>query len=409
MRALRSAGLALLLCVVALAALFASPTRARAVEYNLSGSAQLDYHYVLPAGPTDPRPPTHTIDGFTEELSIKLAVDVTAHLSANVKVCWGCHGFELGMGFVDYRVADELNIRAGRFIPTFGEFQLRHDVANHRTSDRPLPYDMGRMLYLFQFNRSVLPLPYVETGIELSGQHFFGNRVQLDYAAHVVAGLRSNAPNATDVDFIASRSAVPYYVDNNSAPSAGGRLGFTFRLGERTDLTLGGSAIYGPYDASSRLSYFILGADAFLRAGRTNLRAEYLIRRTEMDSSSPGRFLYDLPANNPDGSPMLPLFNAKDGWYVELEQPINRRLELVFRWDGLHRAGNVLNGSELQSDAGISRLTAGANIIIERGYRFKVNVEHWLFWGFRENQGPSVFVFGVPQALSAHVSAVAVF
>lgn len=161
-----------------------------------------------------------------------------------MKVCWGCHGFELGMGFVDFRVADELNFRVGRFNPTFGEFQLRHDVANHRTSDKPLPYDMGRMLHLFEFNRSVLPIPYVDNGLEVSGSHFFGTAVQLDYAAHVVTELRTPDAAPYDVDFIASRAA--YYVDNNSVPSVGGRVGLTFRLAERVDLASAARCSTGP-------------------------------------------------------------------------------------------------------------------------------------------------------------------
>jgi hypothetical protein len=51
----------------------------------------------------------------------------------------------------------------------------------------------------------------------------------------------------------------------------------------------------------------------------------------------------------------------------------------------------------------------GANVLIERGYRLKLNVEHWMFWGFRENLGPGWLLAGYPQALSAHLSAVATF
>ena len=80
-------------------------------------------------------------------------------ISANMKVCYGCHGFEADMMYFDVRVADELNFRVGRFSPSFGAFNLRHDPANHRLSDKPLPYDMGRMLRMRQWNMSVLPEP----------------------------------------------------------------------------------------------------------------------------------------------------------------------------------------------------------------------------------------------------------
>jgi hypothetical protein len=317
----------------------------------------------------------------------------------NAKTCFGCHGFELPMGFVDFRVSDELNIRAGRFNPTFGAYFLRADVGNHRTSDAPLPYDMGRMLHLFDFNRSVLPVPYVENGIEISGSHFFGNRLQVDYAAHAVAGLRSSDAQPYDIDFAASRQPAPYYIDNNSFPSFGGRLGATVRLAERADLTLGGSVLWGPYDPAGRFDYLILGGDLYLRVGRTALRGEYLIRRTEMAAGDQSRFEGYIP---PTMNGMLPasLLMTKDGWYAEIEQPLNQLVDVVLRWDGLHRVGNVAPGSPIDFDAGISRWTLGANFTVRRGYRVKASVEHYYFWGLRS---------APPMALGFHLAAVATF
>jgi hypothetical protein len=355
---------------------------------------------LVPFSPNDPRPATHTFDGFTEELAVKLAVDVNPHVSANVKLCWGCHGFELPMGFVDFRLADEFNVRVGRFTPTFGEFFLRSDVGNHRTSDKPLPYDMGRMLYLLEWNRSVLPMPYVENGVEISGSHFFGNAVQVDYAAHVVTGLRANAAAPYDVEFQALRQPAPYYIDNNSMPSVGGRLGTTFRLSERADFTVGASVMYGPYDPAGQLTYLIVGGDAFLRIGRTNIRSEYILRRTEMAAGDQSRFEGVVPIEPNGGGLVSTLPMVKDGWYVELEQPVNRYVDLVLRWDGLHRRGNVQPGSPLDFEAGISRWTAGANFVVYRGFRVKASVEHYYFWGLRNE---------LPQAVGFHLSAVATF
>ena len=33
------------------------------------------------------------------------------------------------MGYFDYRLMDELNVRVGRFSPSFGSFNLRQDPA----------------------------------------------------------------------------------------------------------------------------------------------------------------------------------------------------------------------------------------------------------------------------------------
>jgi hypothetical protein len=198
---------------LATAALVGANTRAEAqeMERNFAGSAQLDY-LVVPTT-IDARP--FSFDGFTTELAVKLAVDFTPNISANVKLCYGCHGFETDMAFVDLRVADQLNFRIGRMNPAFGDFPLRHDPANHRANSKPLPYDMGRMLRRAEWNMSVLPSPYVDNGLEVNGTQWFGNDVQLDYAVYVVSGLKGNN-DALDLDFIQSRSGTLYYVDNNS-------------------------------------------------------------------------------------------------------------------------------------------------------------------------------------------------
>lgn len=394
------------LCLVMLFSLI-TPRSARAVDYTLAGSTQLDYHYVPfnPANGTDPRPRSHTIDGLTEELSLKLAVDFSTHVSGNVKMCWGCHGFELGMAFIDVRLSDEFNIRAGRFNPSFGEFQLRHDPGNHRTSDKPLPYDMGRMLYLYPMNRSVLPIPYVETAVEVSGSHFFGQHVQVDYAAHVATGLRALGSGTTDIDFI-TMHAPSFMVDNNSLPSVGGRVGINFRIAPRVDWTFGASVLHGAYDPRGLYTYTILGADTFLRIGRINVRGEYIMRRTEMDTGQdPTRWQYQLPLlpNRSDFTETLAMI--KDGWYVEVDGPINRRVEFVVRWDGIRRIGNVPLGVPLDFNSGLMRGTIGANFIVARGYRVKTSVEYWRTWGIRqENNAPAP-----ANGASAHVSLVATF
>lgn len=384
--------------LLAFTASVCAPVVARAIELNLAGSLQLDYLYT-PFSGVDPRPARGTLDGLTQEFSLKLAVDINDHVSANVKACYGCHGFEMAMAYADFRVADELNFRVGRIVPTFGEFGLRHDPGNHRLSDKPLPYDMGRMLRLQDFDRSVLPSPYVDNGVEVSGSHFFGQRVQLDYAAHIVSGLRANGATPAEVDWSAMHSAAPYYVDNNSEPAFGGRLGATVRIAERVDLSLGASAMYGHYDDNGRLPYLLLGADVYLRLGRTNVRGEYLIRRTDMAVGDPARFQFALPTGA-NGAPSGELFQVRDGWYVEVEQPLGRRLDLVLRWDGMRRRGNVLTTSQLGFDAGVTRWTLGANFVIERGYRVKASVEYYTWWGLAS---------GVTSDVAAHLGAVATF
>jgi hypothetical protein len=341
-------------------------TRAGAVERNFAGSAQLDYLWI-PAEPSTNAPRT-TFDGFTSEVALKLAVDVSDKLSANVKVCHGCHGFELPMAYFDYRVVDELNFRIGRFSPSFGAFNVRHDPANHATSSKPLPYDMGRMLRMRDWNLGVIPSPFPDNGLEIGGTHWFGDSVQMDYATYAVAGFRADQ-HSIDIEWSHSYSQTSLLVDNNGRPAVGARLAFTLRVGEANDLTGGASVMYGTYDPENRLAYTIAGGDLSARIGRTQLRFEYLMRRQG----------FDLPATMlkypVDG---FQIFD-KHGAYMEVERMVTESLTLVGRADGLYRVGNVLAASNLERRSWVGRLTGGATLAVIPGWRIKASAEMWAF------------------------------
>jgi hypothetical protein len=348
------------------------PALAFAVEKNLAGSAQLDYHAIAKnlQGPRTTGEPD-AFDAFTLEAALKLAVDVSEHLSANVKLCYGCHGFEADMFYFDLRASDELNLRVGRMSPSFGSFTLRHDPANHKLSDKPLPYDMGRMIRFGAWNNGVLPSPFPDNGVELNGTHWFGEDVALDYAVYAVSGFKQSGRNPTDFNF--QESHMQYYTDNNSRPSVGTRLALTMKLGERSDATLGGSLMGGTYDPEARLGYVIAGGDATLRVERTTLRLEYLLRRQKFDTSNPAIFKYAIPATG-DGS-----FFVKHGAFAELEHPLTHDLDVIARLDGMYRAGNVLATSDLSSSAWVARATLGTAFAVERNLRLKASVELWQF------------------------------
>ena len=352
------------------------PRDAASQEHNFAGSLQTNYEFI----PTDKNPRNQTFDGMTNELSLKVAVDFTDNVSANVKLCYGCHGVELGMAFVDLRVLDELNFRVGRFTPAFGDFPLRHDPANHRTTDKPLPYDMGRMLRMREYNLGVLPAPYVDQGLEINGTHWFGDAVQLDYAVHGIGGLRAGQ-NDLDVDYIQSRSI--YYVDNNSEPALGGRLALTFNMTDDAIMTLGGSGMVGHVDPKRQHLYWIAGADVYLRLWTFDLHAEYLIRRTEMALGDDPDMVFRY---GPNANGKYDNYVLKDGFYIEGNLPVSSRLELVARFDGLRRLGNVTINSPLRSRrSGMLRYTAGLNVILEGSVRLKFSGEYYDFSDFRDD------------------------
>lgn len=361
---------------------------AAAIDHTFAASAQADYSF---APENLRRPTTPPFDGATTEIAMKLSADLSDHFSANVKLCFGCHGFETDMAYLDYRVADEFNVRIGRFSPSFGAFNLRHDPANHRLSDKPLPYDMGRMLRLRDWNMGVLPSPFPDNGIELSGTHWFGSRAQLDYAAYAVSGFKGDY-SGFDLDWIQSRSGSYYYVDNNEIPSFGGRVALTFKLGDRADLTFGGSGMAGSFDQNRELWYWIFGADAVLRVGRTTLRAEWLMRRQEFDPDGVA-LRYVITDDN--------AFFVKHGAYIELEQPITPRVDLLVRADGMLRIGDVPVNSPLDKESAVGRLTLGIAVLAERHFRIKASSELWQF------TDPDVR--GVKTEASFHLGAVGTF
>jgi hypothetical protein len=367
---------------LAIAALAATGL-ARAADVNFAGSVQLDYLLV----PTDDRARDFTFDGFTTELSLKLSADVSEHIAAQVKTCYGCHGFEIGAAYVDFRVAD-LTLRAGRFTPSFGDFQARHDPANHLTSDKPLPYDMGRMLRLREWNMSILPAPYVDSGVQIAYRPLLSDYADMEISAYVIGGLRGSS-DAVDVDFVQSRSSEAYYVDNNSSPSVGGRFALRFDIGELL-VAVGASVMYGTYDPDAELEVLLFGADLLLRIEGWTWRSEVLVRRTEMSlgEDPASRFRYG-PGEDGEFDPYV----LKEGFYSELVFPLGP-LEGVARVDGMRRLGNVALGSDLRKESAILRYTLGTTISLVRDWRIKLSGEYYDFSDFDDEVGVHLGVVG---------------
>ena len=349
--------------------LLALAPMASAQDHNFAGSVQASYLW------TDSgQRRGESFDGFVNELSVKLAADVNEDVSGSVKMCHGCHGVEVGMAYLEARVADAFAIRAGRFSPAFGDFPLRHDPANHATGDKPLPYDMGRMVRMRDWNLGVVPAPYVDNGIEVNGTHWFGDTAQFDYAVYAVAGLRGS-DDASDLDFAQSRAL--YYIDNNSEPAFGGRLALTLDLAREVTVALGARGMSGRYDPSRDLRYSIVGLDFYLRIGPLDLRFEALGRRTDIA-------LGDAPQERYRYGPVdgeWADYTLKTGFYGEAFLRAHDYLELVVRMDGLRRAGNLPLGSTLRRKSEVHRYTFGFNLVYE-SLRLKVGGEFYDFSDF---------------------------
>jgi hypothetical protein len=221
-----------------------------------------------------------------------------------------------------------------------------------------------------------LPAPWVDNGIEIAGT-VFADHGQFDYALYAVGGPKAGA-DAVDFDFIQSRSPERYYLDNNSEPSVGARLSATVEMGGALIATLGASGMTGRYDPARELGFLIGGADLVLQLGSVQLRAEYLIRRTRMSLGEDpvARFRY-----GPGQDGTFDEYFLKHGFYAELEQQFGD-IELVGRFDGLYRQGNVVATSPLRSKSALLRYTVAAAYRLPGGLRLKTSAERYDFSDF---------------------------
>jgi hypothetical protein len=60
------------------------------------------------------------------------------------------------------------------------------------------------------------------------------------------------------------------------------------------------------------------------------------------------------------------------------------RVDLIARWDGLRRFGNVLATSELRSKSELLRYTAALAVRLVAGVRLKASVEYYDFSDFTD-------------------------
>ncbi len=350
------------------AALFAAalvrPGPARAVEgVHFSGSVYVDQWGFVESREAA----KHAAQSFSPSTSIKIGADVTDNLSFSAKACIGCHGFDLEHVALDFQPRPWFNVQAGRLAVPFGDFSNRVDPSSYPTGSQPLIYDMGRMAYgtRTSMNLGVLPMPYVDTGALLYGVKWLGSKIQVWYGAYGVGGLRGS----NDIDWMALRSAP--YNDNNAEPAYGGRLTLTYSSDAGAffgDTSVGGSYTAGRYDRDARLRYEAWGGDATLRLWKLILRGEYARRTTDLDPAATG---YPFALQDP--------FFVKEGFYAELEHPLGKYLNVVYRYEELARRGTPLPGApvEMSADSRFVRYTGGVMVTPAQNVFIKLSWEYW--------------------------------
>src|SRR5262249_61040704 len=114
------------------------------------------------------------------------------------------------------------------------------------------------------------------------------------------------------------------------------------------------------------------GADLVLNLDGLVVRAEFLVRRTEISvMAAPNIWRYAMGTPGISDDHFL-----KHGFYGELGVPIGS-VDLFARFDGLLRYGNALKSSGLSSNARLLRYTAGGSVRISESIRIKASVEYY--------------------------------
>ncbi|HQU41188.1 MAG TPA: hypothetical protein PK867_00190, partial [Pirellulales bacterium] len=278
----------------------------------------------------------------------------------------------------------DVAIDAGRFIVPFGAFYQQANPGVYRTVSMPLIYNMGERVFATSLSAGplgfpVLPMPYADTGANLSLGLPIAENANATFDAYLVNGLQGSS---NGVDFVLTRQQ--YY--GNNRPAGGGRV----TIGGQ-HLRLGASVTGGSFNTSAAsptnqvLNYLIFGADATFRwKDRLRVQFEYAQRNS-------GR-VGTVPAN---------IFTERvGGLYLEGELLVSRHwnMSLLARYDSqstqslLPPPGSTLTTGSFT----VQRFTYGVNWTLPGGSLLMVNEEHW----FLPHSLGSVDILGVRWAVT---------
>jgi hypothetical protein len=320
-------------------------------------------------------------------------------VSARVSVCITCHGVQ-EPGLISRIDPVEVAVRvdlsqylephchgmkgsldAGRFIVPFGAFSAQTDPSLYRTVSTPLIFNMGQRVFNADIGFPVLPMPYVDEGVNLNLSvpicecHKTPITATLD--GYVVNGLEGSG---NGVDFLQSRSLF----DNNVRVAGGTRL----TVGA-PNMRAGASFMAGRFDdpntsgVPSGLYYTIYGFD-FQAKYKRLLRFPFEYARRDSDRLG-------MVATT-----TAVLSEGVYGYYVEAEaRPWDKcKVSLLGRYDSQkHSSTSPPSGSTLPTgDFNVERVTVGINIELWQQSLLMIDFERWLV---PEPQHRTVDVFGI--------------
>jgi hypothetical protein len=340
------------------------PSRVSPFRWRVGASLAVSHGALL----SDPQfNDTMPDEGIVGEFAFSARVSApAAKVSANMRVCWGCHQLELEEASFQWQPLSFVTLKAGRMAVNAGSYNTRHDFSVRRTVSKPITRIMGNMPRQTEFNHGVLPAPYVDNGASITAGHRIG-RFGLEGEGFVLTGLKGQG--AADINFITSRQ----FRDNNGEPSVGGRLTF-----DAPHVSTTFAYLWGNYDPNARRSYQIFSADTRIRAGPLTVEAEFALRETE----------YNDPESSGGENDWL-----KYGWWVSAAWNFTDALYVVGAVDALYvkdiylsNFGPTPNEALAVTDDNnrIVRLTGGVGYTAPGGVMLRASAEFWDFSDFND-------------------------
>ncbi len=161
---------------------------------------------------------------------------------------------EIEQAYMDFLIADWINVRAGALLMPFGRFNLLHDDNLRDLSDRPL------------VARRVIPTTWTDAGVGFFGEFTPTESSLVNYEVYATNGL---------TQFLSSRGlrdARPSFrTDNNNNKAVVGRMGISPWPGQE----VGVSGYFGKYDDLGDHAISGGAVDWTLRAGPLEFIGEY--------------------------------------------------------------------------------------------------------------------------------------
>ena len=258
----------------------------------------------------------------------------------------------------------DIAIDAGRFVVPFGAFHQQVNPGVYRTVSLPLIYNMGQRVDATNLSAGalgypVLPMPYSDTGANLSMGLPIAENATATFDAYLINGLQGTS---NGVDFI---QTYQQFFALNSQPAGGGR----FTIGGQ-HLRLGASVMGGRFNrftTSVPLDYLIFGADVVFRwKDLLRVQFEFAQRNSQRIGAVPASVFTERVG----------------GSYLEGEVLISRHWNLSFlaRYDSqstqslLPPVGSPLTTGNFL----VQRFTYGLNWTLPGGSLLMVNNEHWI-------------------------------